>query len=284
MENTPALYAPPRHVTDLAECAFYHTIDIPSYGVIEGEWDLRGHEQQYLGGVAFSGKRVLEVGVANGFLSFFMERQGANVVGYDRSEQHAWDIVPYAGDDYLTRQREYQASLGRLANGYWLAHRAFNSKARMVYGSVYEIPEGIGSVDIAVLCTALRHVRDPFLLLSRALRLTRQTVVVTESVSERYWLPKALRQIAPLRRAAEKIRLPLKLYTKVADASMLFLPVHQEGNYFWSWWEFNPEIITRFLGILGFEDTTVTFHSERWKGRPVQHFTVVGRRTKPEPI
>jgi len=281
---TPAIYAAPRRVTDLKECAFHHTIEIPGYGLVEAEWDLRDNARAYLGNVEFSGKRVLEVGVANGFLSFFMERQGAEVVGFDHAERHGWDMVPYAGHDYLARMHEYQAGLRRLGNGYWLAHRAFNSTARVVYGGIYEIPTEIGPVDITTFCTALRHVRDPFLLLQRALALTKETVVVTEPLSSQYWMPKLLRRIAPLRRAAEKMRLPLKLYMKVADASMLFLPRYWEGNYFWSWWEFSPEIIKRFIGALGFEDTTVTFHSQRWKDQLAPFFTVVGRRRKPGPV
>ncbi|HEV2177439.1 MAG TPA: hypothetical protein VGW33_09595 [Terriglobia bacterium] len=44
------IYAQPRLVTDVSECYFYHTMDIPGYGCVKGEWDLRGREKDYLGG------------------------------------------------------------------------------------------------------------------------------------------------------------------------------------------------------------------------------------------
>ena len=41
------------------------------------------------------------------------------------------------------------------------------SKAKVVYGTVYEIPEEIGRVEVATFGSVLRHVRDPFLALRR---------------------------------------------------------------------------------------------------------------------
>lgn len=58
-------------------------MDIPGYGGVEGEWDLRKGVKEYLGNVDFKGKRVLEIGTASGFLCFYMEGQGAEVVAYD---------------------------------------------------------------------------------------------------------------------------------------------------------------------------------------------------------
>ena len=72
-----APYALPRVVTDLADCAFYHSMDLPGHGTVEGMFDLRGAVDEYLGGVDLRGKRVLELGTADGFLCFEMERRGA---------------------------------------------------------------------------------------------------------------------------------------------------------------------------------------------------------------
>src|SRR5208337_1299521 len=66
-----AIYAQSRVINDISDCYFYHTMDVPGYGHVEGEWDLRGKETQYLGGVALKGKRVLEIGTASGFLCFY---------------------------------------------------------------------------------------------------------------------------------------------------------------------------------------------------------------------
>ena len=72
------IFATPRKVEDLADCYFYHTMELPGRGVIEGQdWDLRGRVDEYLGNVDFAGQRVLEIGPASGFLTFEMEKRGA---------------------------------------------------------------------------------------------------------------------------------------------------------------------------------------------------------------
>ncbi len=281
--STEDIYAAPRQISNLEQCFFYHTMDIPGYGHVEGEWDLRGNEHAYLGNVDFKGKRVLEIGVASGLLSFFMESRGAEVVGFDLSEEHSWDIVPYAGWDYKKQVLEYKTGMRKINNAFWLAHRAHNSRVRMVYGTVYAIPQGIGVVDISTFCSVLLHVRDPILALQNALRLTRETVIVTEVVSDRYGipLPRMLKKLKLLRTMVTRSNLPLKLYTKVADSSMIFLPQYREQSPFATWWHFNPEIIKRFVGVLGFETTDVTYHFQKWRGKKILLFTVVGHRTKP---
>src|SRR6185437_2501791 len=77
-----SVYAPACDVRNVGECDFYHDMDIPGYGTFRGAWDLRGREDEYLGGVDFRGKRVLELGTANGALGFWMERQGGDLVCY----------------------------------------------------------------------------------------------------------------------------------------------------------------------------------------------------------
>ena len=69
-------------------CRFYHTVDVPDAGTIDGAWDLRGRERAYLGGIDVRGKRVLELGPSSGHLTYWMERQGADVVAFDAG----WDV------------------------------------------------------------------------------------------------------------------------------------------------------------------------------------------------
>ena len=71
----------------------------PNSGIVESAWDLRANVGSYLGGCNFQGQRVLDVGAASGLLTFFAEKNGANVVSYDLSEHHSWDVVPYANAD-----------------------------------------------------------------------------------------------------------------------------------------------------------------------------------------
>jgi hypothetical protein len=269
--------APPQVVDDVGECDFYHSMDIPGHGSVTGQWDLRNTVGTYLGGVDLAGKRVLELGTADGYITFEVERGGAEVVSYDLSPDHRWDVVPYArsalssartGDPghWLTTEAKFKEGIARLNNAYWLGHRAYGSKARMVYGSVYSVPEEVGEVDVALFGAILLHTRDPFAALQSPLRLTRQTVVVTE-MRDRLSLPPAFSQV--------KNVLPRRL----RQPAMRFLPDWRTGRDPDGWWRLSPELIVDFVGVLGFEDTTVSYHSQLYQGRPRKMFTVVGRRT-----
>src|ERR1700716_716011 len=78
------IFATPQKVEDVADCYFYHTMEVPGHGVIKGrDWDLRSGVDEYLGKVAFAGQRVLEIGPASGFLTFEMEKRGADLVAVE---------------------------------------------------------------------------------------------------------------------------------------------------------------------------------------------------------
>src|SRR5947208_10648988 len=88
------IFATPLKVDDVADCYFYHTVELPGYGVIEGrDWDLRGGVDEYLGKVAFEGQRVLEIGPASRFVTFELEKSGAYGVSVEVKERRCWDFV-----------------------------------------------------------------------------------------------------------------------------------------------------------------------------------------------
>jgi len=269
--------AAPRLVDDLSACDFYHSMDIPGHGSVEGQWDLRNTLSAYLGGVDLAGKRVLELGTADGYISFEIERRGAEVVSYDLSPDYRWDVVPYARSalstartadpgHWLTTEERFKQGIARLNNAYWLGHQAYGSKARVVYGDVYSVPEEVGEVDVALFGAILLHTRDPFAALQSPLRLTRETVVVTE-LRDRLSLPPAVSRV--------KNVLPRRL----RQPAMRFLPDWRTGRDPDGWWRLSPELIVDFVGVLGFEETTVSYHTQLYQGRPRRMFTVVGRRT-----
>jgi hypothetical protein len=273
--NTCFPFAPPRHVTDLGDCYFYHTVDLPGYGTIPGEWDLRASVDDYLGRVPLAGKRVFEVGTANGFLCFEMERLGAAVVAHDLSDRECWDIVPFAQLDCHHLIADRRELLRKLHNAWWLAHRIHGSSARVVYGTAYDLPTAVGPIDVVTLGCVLLHLRDPFRALASATRLAAETVIVTEPILEAdsRTLPWPTRL---LRRAGKLLRLP----PRTGGAAMTFLPHHELGGPTETWWVLPAELIRRFLGVLGFEDTSTTYHTQLYRGREHPLYTVVGRRTR----
>jgi hypothetical protein len=258
------VYAVPQSVTDLGQCYFYHTMDIPGYGLVEGPWDLREASGDYIGGVNLEGARVLEIGPASGFLTFFMESQGADVVSLELCANDAWDVVPYCNGEAEHRTLERKERLSRLNNSYWLCHKAYDSRAKLVYSSVYDLPDEIGAVDVALMSAVLRHVREPFRALDVVAGHTTRTLIVTEPVELRY--------------------LPLAVLTELLARFGLWAPLMSfapDLSDYDTWWYYTPAIIRRFFEVLGFEDQRVTFHRRaRTNGRRVVSFTVVGHRTR----
>jgi hypothetical protein len=279
------IYATPRTVTSIDECEFYHVMDIPGYGVVGGKWDLRDTVDQYLGGVDFEEKRVLELGTASGFLCFHMEKKGAEIVAYDIDERQEWDVVPYCQYDYSKHIEYLREYTNRLKNAYWYAYKALNSKAKVVYGSVYEIPEEIGMVDIATFCSILLHLRDPFRALQSALKLVRETVIVTDLVPRKAAF--LLRSHSLLRCFAALIKRNMfprqESLPEHKVPYMEFLPNFRTLEHKDAWWYLSPGIVVNFLGVLGFEEAHVTYHFQKATyrgGVKRQLYTVVGRRTR----
>lgn len=272
VDDAANLYVTPSVIADLADCCFYHTMDVPGRGLVSGPWDLRAGIDKYLGHVDFRGKRVLELGTADGYLSFEIERQGASVVSFDLSENDSWDVVPYArrrGEAGATPswvRDSPESTMRQLNNAYWLCHRAYGSSARLVLGSVYDVPPAIGPVDVSVFGALLLHTRDPFQALTSALDLTRETVVVTEALGF-LSLPRPLRTLRAL--------LPVQLRRPI----MRFYPDWHASQGLDGWWRLSPEAVQAFVGVLGFERSEVTTHIQRYHGHAKRLFTVVGHRT-----
>ncbi len=250
MKSTP--YVESRDIASLEDCYFYHTIDLPGHGLIKGEWDLRPGLDAYLGHYDFAGKRVLDVGAASGILSFFAEQKGAEVVSFDLSENEPWDVVPLARTDWASIETGRRQLMRLINNGYWYSHRALKSNARAVYGVVYDIPQSIGAVDVAIYGSILLHLRDPFLALQNGARLAREAIIVTD--------------VCPTGAFGKPLKTPQ------------FLPNHRHAEPWDAWWKLPPNLVQEFLAILGFEHSTVTWHDQLHNGQKMRLYTIVARR------
>lgn len=262
-------YAEPRLVESIDDCYFYHKMDLPGLGTVGGEWDLRDREGAYLGDVPLSGRRVLELGTASGGLCRYMDGQGAEVVGFDLSPEHSWDLVPFARFDVDALREGHREHIRRLNNAWWLVHRACGLRARLVHGTVHDIPGSIGRVDVSTACAILLHLRDPFQALANAARLTDEAMVVTEVHPEQPEGSGLGTTVPPAARSPH-------------PGAVYFMPNYRadDPGGAWAWWSLPPEAIGQFLGVLGFEDMTVTEHLQTFMGKPTRMYTVVGRRTR----
>jgi hypothetical protein len=61
---------------------------------------------------------------------------------------------------------------------------------------------------------------------------------------------------------------------------MTFIPDYRRREPKDAWWHLSPAVIREFLGVLGFEDSRVSFHTQLHERRPTPMFTVVANRTR----
>ena len=245
----------------LDDCSWYHSTELPDGTFIEGHWDLRGSESAYLGNVPLQGRRVFEAGPASGFLTYWMEHQGAEVTcfeaGYDAKFEY---LPPVDNTDYQAWQIEFMNGIGRLNNSWWLQHRVRNSSARIAYGDIYNLPEDIGTFDMSFFGSILLHLRDPFRALQQAAAHTEQTMVVTDIQHP----------------GMEDPHDPVLRWGMDAD---------NEGPS-QLWWWLSPGAVERMLWRLGFGQVRLLHHSQTYTNPnnpdagPMQFplFTIVAER------
>jgi hypothetical protein len=65
-----------------------------------------------------------------------------------------------------------------------------------------------------------------------------------------------------------------------SDQPICFLEASPKHDGFASWWQLTPGFLKQYLGVLGFKDFKLNFHTQRWVEREwqVKHFTLVASR------
>ena len=222
-----SVFAPPRRGVRKEDCFFYHVNEIPGVGEVGEHWDLRATIEDYLGHYDFSGRKVLDVGTASGYLTFEMEKRGANVVSFDVENARVTEIVPFHNDSSTMDELWASQEIGfdRLKNSYWFCHEHLNSSARAFYGNIYQLPSSIGLFDTAVVGMCLPHVRDPLGALTSIAARSKESVIITQQT---------LHDEAPI---MQMIAYPN--------------PKHIEHLRF-AWWMISDGCLSNFMAILGF--------------------------------
>lgn len=241
---------------ELEDCLFYHRVRLKDGRVIEGTWNLIDGEEEYLGGADLSGRRVLEFGPASGWLTTWMELNGASVVGFDIGWEVTQDLMPLPGLDVESLGRDYIKRACRSQNSWWYLHRDYGLSAQAVYGSIYDLPEDIGRYDVSIFAAILLHLRDPFRAMEQAARRTDEAMIVVD---------------------------PLVL--DLVDNGSVVRWDPTSGRNPTGWWHHSPAAIVDMLKVLGFPNSTVSYHRQPYANEDVAthkedapFFTVVARR------
>lgn len=251
------LYEQPWNINSLDDCAFYHTIDLPGFGTQYGSWDLREGIDQYLPPINYSNQRVLEIGTANGFVCFELERRGAEVIAFDLAEGLSYDIVPQYNADLEQAIKMQSEGVKKVKNAFWFAHSLFNSHAKVLYGHANDVPDELGNVDIAFLGNVLQHLKDPFgAVISAGMKANQ--IAVTEA----NW----------------------NLALDPNEPQMYFFPnpndAEEPYRKLFSWWQVTPGLVRRWFKVLGFKTVQQYEHEQYFCeiDKYIPHFTVVGKR------
>jgi tRNA (mo5U34)-methyltransferase len=149
-----------RQIERLSKLGWYHSIELPDGGVIEGHQSvdqLRRRIDQFRIPADLTGKRVLDIGAWDGWFSFEMERRGAQVLAVDSTKN--------------TRLLEAKHLLGSRVE-----HHVADI-CRLTY-------KDIGTFDIVLFLGVLYHVKHPILALENVCGMTRDMACIESFVSD----------------------------------------------------------------------------------------------------
>ena len=239
-------------VSDPSLCDFYHTVELPDGTLTSAQWDLRDGVEQYLGEVSFSGKTVLEVGPASGFLSFHMESQGAKVTCIEPPIQTFWDLVPRAGVDLESIKYRFQSHIQRIRNSFWYLHAIKHSAVELYEADAYNLPDDLGEYDIGLLASILLHCSSPVRMIESVSRRIKDKLIICDMYSE-----------------------------GLGTGPVCSLVPTRDNNTVDTWWQFTPEFFTNYLAVLGFSNSRVVIHHQLFlpTNTRLKMFTVVASRS-----
>lgn len=239
-----------------SECLFYHTTDLPSHGTVPGIWDLRNTFVDYIGGVNVAGKNLLDIGTASGFLAFEAEKHGATVTAIDTPSLAEQERVPYADSLYHTDYARWVVQNNdmqiRLQNSFWYTHYEYNSKVKVVYDILKNVPFLFDPFDVVVAGAVLEHLADPVSAIGYMCRVTRETLVLA--------------------------------FTPVWDTddeAMKTLIPWESKDVNYVWYYLSRKLYNRIFDNLGFEVTYVPVSAIRvteTESYPVPRETIIARR------
>lgn len=153
---------------------WYHTIDLGNGLVSRGLFDHRPVVSQYGLPKSLRGKTVLDVGTADGFWAFEMERRGADRVV-------AIDVATHSGFDWMPRATGKMGQAPDIETGrfFKIAHSLLSSNVEYQVCNVYDLsPQKVGVFDIVFCGSLLVHLQNPLKALANIHSVTKEMAIV----------------------------------------------------------------------------------------------------------
>lgn len=164
------------------QLAWYHTIHLPGGVVTPGLYDTVGELERVPLPRSLEGKRCLDVGTADGFWAFEMERRGASeVVAIDIDDPDDYD---WPANRDPEQHSEFVEAHPNHRKAFSLAHEALESRVKRRDERVYDLDPGeIGEFDFIFMGSLLLHLRDPVGALQAVRRVLTGSMLSVDSIS-----------------------------------------------------------------------------------------------------
>jgi tRNA (mo5U34)-methyltransferase len=158
---------------------WYHSIELGDGLVTRGHYDHRPVLGRYGLPRSMRGMRALDVGTADGFFAFEIERRGAEVVATDVRFASEWDVAPTSQERFAAEDDLEQVSVPRFR----LAQEMLSSGVDYRFISVYELsPETVGTFDLVFCGSLLLHLQNPIAALCAIRSVTEGVAVIETSI------------------------------------------------------------------------------------------------------
>jgi hypothetical protein len=235
------------------ECRFYHCMDFPDGESVTGPWDIRGQFEQYIGNYPISGKTVLDVGTASGFLAFSAEHAGATVTTLELKSVAEICLLPFQTQTYYQGNREawehgIEKEWKNIKNSFWYAWHKYKSSVEMIYVPLRKAKYWDRKFDVVIAGAILEHLSDPVSAIGDLSRLAKEAVIIA--------------------------------FTPVSEESDLLMRTANDWSkvdHYYTWWILSLGLYKRVFDNVGFDMELLPAFAKA-NGERVYRHTIIARR------
>jgi len=164
-----------RPIPDRDECLFYHTMTYSDGEKIPGVWEIPDFSD-YIGDYNITGKTILDIGTATGYLTFSAEKAGAaEVTGFDMLDSKEQRLIPYTDSPH---HLPADFSNSPISKSWWYGWHKNKSNARCIYASMPDLYECDTMFDVVIAGAIVEHISDPVFYIGAWAKVAQEAVII----------------------------------------------------------------------------------------------------------